>query len=97
MGLEIETYQQDGSNFYLVDKLQVDPKTEYFTPKSVMFLQSKIDTGLKVTYTETAFTFSFTLASFVPFGSVIYATIPSQVIIENETYTASQCKSIRQL
>jgi hypothetical protein len=56
-----------------------------------------VETGSFDTFQETVFTFSFTLASGVPNGSVLYVMLPNEVSVISVANVQSSCKSVKGL
>lgn len=74
-GIKIETYATIENVDYLVDSL-VDFELRFFAPVQLFFLSSNVLAGSDEVYTATYFTLEHQLANKVPFGAIMYVTIP---------------------
>ena len=81
---------------YIVDSFD-DREYEFFAPVQVLFLSSSVLTERKMTYTETKFTLTHSLASSVPAGAIIHVEIPPQILVLDEEAVEESCDSTENL
>ena len=95
-GITIEIYATlDGQDF-LVDIFD-NQEFEFFAPLKVLFLTSDISSESDTIYTKTKFSLTHTLATSVPFGSIIHIQIPPQIEVADAVSVAESCTGARPL
>ena len=95
-GIEIRTFASIEDVDYLIDDIEL-PDLNFFAPLQQLFLSSAISTGSEEVYSETFFSFSHTLANFVPKDAIMYITIPPQIEVKDPAEVVNSCTADKNL